>query len=82
MPDTSTMKSAELDDVAQALAFALLYRGRKRVNDAAEMTARITAERLVEHLHRCGFVITRRDLKPPGPDVQYAPSVERVLRRE
>ena len=64
------MKAAELDDVAQTLAIALLYKGRKRVNDAAEMTARITAEKLVEHLHRCGFVIMRKEATAQGPDVQ------------
>jgi len=29
---------------------------RKRVRDAAEAMANIVAERLVEHLERCGFI--------------------------
>jgi len=35
---------------------------RKRVRDAAEAMANIVAERLVEHLERCGFINMR---KPP-----------------
>jgi hypothetical protein len=44
----------------QALAFVLRYRGRKRVDTAAEVTARITAEQLVEHLRVSGFVAMQR----------------------
>jgi hypothetical protein len=59
--------SAELlpaapEDLADALAFALRYSGRKRVHDSAEIMATIVAKRLVEHLDRCGFVVMR---KPP-----------------
>ncbi len=50
------------DDIAQALAFALRFDGRKRKHDAAEMMARIVAKRLVEHLERSGFVVMK---KPP-----------------
>lgn len=56
------LKPASADDVADALAFALRYSGRKRVNDFAEIMAAIVAKRLVEHLERCGFVLMR---KPP-----------------
>jgi hypothetical protein len=49
-------------DIADALAFALRYSGRKRVHDSAEIMATIVAKRLVEHLDRCGFVVMR---KPP-----------------
>jgi ubiquinone/menaquinone biosynthesis C-methylase UbiE len=41
---------------------ALRFHGRKRVHDADEMMARITAERLVEHLERSGYVVMH---KPP-----------------
>jgi len=58
MPDD--LKLASADEVAETLAFALRYRGRKRVNDAAETMAHIVAERLVEHLNRCGFVVMQR----------------------
>jgi hypothetical protein len=49
-------------DLAQALAYALRYDGRRRVRDAEELMARITAERLVRHLDRAGFVVMQ---KPP-----------------
>jgi hypothetical protein len=51
------------EDLADALAFALRYNGRKRVHDAAEMAANIVAKRLAEHLERSGFVVMK---KPPG----------------
>ncbi len=51
-------------DIADALAFALRYSGRKRVHDSAEIMSAIVAKRLVEHLDRCGFVVMR---KPPIP---------------
>ena len=64
MPDDRPLTPADLDDVQQALAFALRFQGRKRVHTADETMARITAERLVEHLRQSGFVIMKR---PPGP---------------
>jgi len=45
--------------IATALSFALRYDGRKRVHDAADAMARITAERLVRHLQQSGFVIMK-----------------------
>ena len=56
------LKPAIPEDVADALAFALRYSGRKRVHDSAEIMAAIVAKQLVEHLDRCGFVLVR---KPP-----------------
>ena len=55
---------AKPDDIADALAFALRYSGRKRVHDSAEIMATIVAKRLVEHLDRCGFVILRKPAIP------------------
>jgi hypothetical protein len=64
MPDASDrLTPATPDDIADALAFALRFDGRKRKHDAAEMMARIVAKRLVEHLERAGFVIMKR---PPA----------------
>jgi hypothetical protein len=48
------------DDLADAPAFALRFDGRRRKHDAAEMMARIVAERLVDHLERSGFVVMKR----------------------
>ena len=39
-------------EIAETIAFALRYSGRKRVNDSSEMMATIVAKRLVEHLQR------------------------------
>jgi hypothetical protein len=59
MPETPDHRPASPEDVANALAFALRYEGRKRVNHADEMMARITAERLVRHLSASGFVVMK-----------------------
>jgi hypothetical protein len=48
------------EDLADALAFALRFDGRKRKHDAGEFMARIVATRLVEHLERSGFVVMKR----------------------
>jgi hypothetical protein len=37
MPDADRLTPADPKDLADALAFALRYSGRKRVNDAAEI---------------------------------------------
>ncbi len=55
-----TLSPAEPQEVAETIAFALRYSGRKRVHDASEMMAAIVARRLVEHLARSGFVLMKR----------------------
>ena len=60
MTDAPQFTPAKPDDIAEAIAFALRYSGRKRVNDAGEIMARIVAARLVEHLERAGFVVMKR----------------------
>ena len=62
MSDPDRLTPAISEDLADALAFALRYSGRKRTHDAGEMMAAIVAERLVEHLECSGFVIMK---KPP-----------------
>ena len=57
------LSPAAPEDLADALAFALRFDGRKRKHDAGEFMARIVAKRLVEHLDRAGFVVMR---KPPA----------------
>jgi len=61
--DPDRLALATPDDLADALAFALRFDGRKRKNDAGEFMAAIVAKRLVEHLERAGFVIMK---KPPA----------------
>jgi len=62
MPDTPNLRPATRDELTQSLSFALRFNGRKREHGADEIMARITAERLVEHLERSGYVVMR---KPP-----------------
>ena len=60
MPDDSEpaaapgehLTPATAEDLAEALAFALRFEGRKRVNDAGEFMAAIVARRLVRYLER------------------------------
>jgi hypothetical protein len=57
------LSPASPEDLADALAFALRFDGRKRKHDAGEIMARIVAARLVMHLDQAGFVIMK---KPPA----------------
>jgi hypothetical protein len=57
MPDApGRLTPATAADVADALAFALRFQGRKRVHNADEIMSAMVARRLVEHLERSGFV--------------------------
>ena len=58
--DPSALSPATFEDVADALAFALRFQGRKRVHNADELMSAIVAKRLVEHLERSGFVVMKR----------------------
>jgi hypothetical protein len=60
---------------APALAFALQYEGRKRVHDAADAMAWITAERLVRHLQQSGFVIMKAPAAAAPTTTNMPPSV-------
>jgi hypothetical protein len=59
MNNTAPLRPASADEIVAALSFALQYEGRKRVHDAADAMARVTAERLVRHLQQSGFVIMK-----------------------
>ncbi|HTB44544.1 MAG TPA: hypothetical protein VK741_13025 [Acetobacteraceae bacterium] len=65
MSDPDRLRPATADEIAQSLSFALRYEGRKRVHHADDVMARITADRLVRHLERSGFVVMK---KPAAPD--------------
>jgi hypothetical protein len=54
------LSPATTEDVADALAFALRFHGRKRVSTAYEYMAQITAARLCKHLRLSGFVIMKK----------------------
>jgi hypothetical protein len=53
------LRPAPPDEIAEALAVALQYDGRKRIYHADEMMARITADQLVRHLEASGFVVMK-----------------------
>jgi hypothetical protein len=59
VPDESLLRPATPEEIAESLSFALRYDGR-RVHHADEAVARITAERLMQHLERSGYVLMRR----------------------
>ncbi|MDA8049140.1 MAG: hypothetical protein M0002_03900 [Rhodospirillales bacterium] len=54
------LSPATAEEIRDSLSFALRYEGRKRVHQADEVMARITAERLVQHLERSGYVLMKR----------------------
>jgi hypothetical protein len=60
--DEARLRPASAEEIADSIAFALRYEGRKRVSHADGMMARITADRLVRHLQESGFVL----MKQPG----------------
>jgi hypothetical protein len=64
MPDDEQLSPADPRDVETALALALTSGRSLERAQAAEVTAKVVAERLVAHLDRSGFVIMRR----PPPD--------------
>lgn len=57
---TETLRPATRDEIAQALSFGLQYDGRRRIHTADGLMARITADRLIEHLEQSGFVVMKR----------------------
>ena len=59
MPDddpSPPLRRASDEEVVDALSFGLRFDGRKPFAQASSLMARITAEHLVKHLARCGFV--------------------------
>jgi hypothetical protein len=80
MPDPANLTPAAPEDIAESIAFALTFSGKKRVHDSDRMTAAIAAHRIVRHLERCGFVVMKRPpiggsapLNPPASYPQTKP---------
>src|ERR1700722_439321 len=72
MPDLiDHLRPADSDGVTEPLSHALQFDGRRRVRQADSIMARMAGLRLVEHLARAGFVVTKR----AGP---VAPSTWRM----
>ena len=83
MPDTPKLRPATREELAQSLSFALRFNGRKRERGADEIMANITAERLIEHLERSGYVVMH---KPPlgqhGAPGNLARWIEKAAKSE
>ncbi len=54
--DKRTLHPATAAELEETLSFALRYAGKRRVHTADDVMARVTAERLVQHLERSGYV--------------------------
>jgi hypothetical protein len=52
--------TASAQEIEKSLSFALRFAGLKRVHHADDAMARITAERLVQHLEMSGLVLMRK----------------------
>jgi|GEM_PF-1455050 len=71
------LRPASHEEIEQSLSFALRYDGRRRVHHADDAMARITAERLVQHLERSGFVLMKRaDAAAPSTSHHHHPHVK------
>lgn len=64
MPHPEPLRPATAEEITETLSFALRYDGRRPVRTGIDAMARITAERLVEHLERSGFVVLKRSQRP------------------
>ena len=60
MPEDEKLSPATSGDVAQSIAFALLFSGKKRIHDSDRMTAAIAADHIVRHLEQCRFVVMKQ----------------------
>ena len=72
MPNDEKLSPAEPQDLAESIAFALLFSGRKRVHDSDKYMAAIVADRVVRHLERAGFVVMKRPPIGGGGDNRVA----------
>ena len=68
MSDQAPLTPATAEDIADSIAFALRFDGRKRTTTGDEFMARITAQRLVRHLELSGFVLMKR---PPSSGLSH-----------
>jgi len=58
--DKCTLHPATAAELEETLSFALRYASKKRVHTADDVMARVTAERLVQHLQHSRYVLMRR----------------------
>jgi hypothetical protein len=72
--EPAKLTPADPANIAESVAFALLFSGKKRLHDSDRLTASIVAQRIVRHLDRCGYVVLKKPHiggsdplnKPPG----------------
>ena len=69
MPDD--LKPASPAEIAEALAHALMFDGKRRFRAGDAMMADITAAHLMAHLERCGFVLMRKAPSEPHRDPRF-----------
>ncbi len=69
--DAEQLTPAKPDDIAEAIAYALQFDGRKRTHRADEMMARIVAERPVAAFEPAGFVIMQRPPMAGGAAIGF-----------
>jgi hypothetical protein len=65
--------------VAEAAAIALRFNGRKHEHGADEIMANITAERLIEHLERSGYVLMCKPGLAPH-NVSLSDAIDRAAK--
>jgi hypothetical protein len=58
--DKRNLHPATVAELEETLSYALRHAGKKRVHTADDVMARVTAERLVQHLERSGYVLMKR----------------------
>ena len=59
MSEQPDLRPATPQEIAEALSFALRFKGRRPFPQANSLMAEITAAHLVEHLQRCGFLVLK-----------------------
>jgi hypothetical protein len=60
--DAAKLTPADPQELADSIAFALRFSGRKRVHDADAFMAKIAADGIVRHLEKARYVVMK---KPP-----------------
>lgn len=72
-PPIPSASDREEDDLLFSITHALLYRGRRRTDDAAEIAAKMLAKRIIEALRASNWQIKRGPIQhenaswPPPP---------------
>jgi hypothetical protein len=57
---SENLRPATRDELTESLAFALRFDGRRQFRTSTESMAKMTAEHLVAHLERSGYVLMKR----------------------